>query len=151
MYDVLMRRVLRHLPSEPAHRMGFGLVRALGGAPGVGERVAYRLTASDPVLRTRALGLDFAGPLGLAAGFDKDAEGVLALGRLGFGAVEIGTVTGRPQPGNPKPRLYRLVEDRALVNRMGFNNAGAAAVAPRLAALRGGAPAGMPVLGVNIG
>ncbi|ALE75191.1 MULTISPECIES: quinone-dependent dihydroorotate dehydrogenase [unclassified Pseudonocardia] len=151
MYDVLMRRVLRYLPSEPAHRMGFGVVRALGGTPAVGERVASRLTASDPVLRTRVLGLDFAGPLGLAAGFDKDAEGVLALGRLGFGAVEIGTVTGRPQPGNPKPRLFRLVEDQALINRMGFNNAGAAAVAPRLAALRTRSAPGMPVLGVNIG
>lgn len=151
MYDVLMRRVLRYLPSEPAHRMGFGVVRALGGAPAVGPRIAERLTPTDPVLRTRALGLDFAGPLGLAAGFDKDAEGVLPLGRLGFGAVEIGTVTGRPQPGNPKPRLFRLVEDGALVNRMGFNNAGAAAVAPRLAALRSGNAPGTPVLGVNIG
>ncbi|ANY06304.1 quinone-dependent dihydroorotate dehydrogenase [Pseudonocardia sp. HH130630-07] len=151
MYDVLMRTVLRHLPSEPAHRMGFGVVRALGGAPVVGERTAERLVTTDPVLRTRVLGLDLAGPLGMAAGFDKDAEGVLALGRLGFGAVEIGTVTGRPQPGNPAPRLFRLVQDRALVNRMGFNNAGAAAVAPRLAALRARTVPGMPVLGVNIG
>ncbi|MBP2371226.1 quinone-dependent dihydroorotate dehydrogenase [Pseudonocardia parietis] len=151
MYDALMRTVLRHVPSEPAHRMGFGVVRALGGAPGVGPRLAGRLKTADPVLRTRALGLDFAGPLGLAAGFDKDAEGVLPLGRLGFAAVEIGTVTGRAQPGNPKPRLFRLVDDRALVNRMGFNNAGAAAVAPRLAALRSHPAPGMPVLGVNIG
>ncbi|MBC3189821.1 quinone-dependent dihydroorotate dehydrogenase [Pseudonocardia sp. C8] len=151
MYDVLMRTVLRHVPSEPAHRMGFGAVRALGGAPVVGPRLAGRLAPTDPVLRTRALGLDFAGPLGLAAGFDKDAGGVLALGRLGFAAVEIGTVTGRAQPGNPKPRLFRFVEDRALLNRMGFNNAGAAAVAPRLAALRARPAPGMPVLGVNIG
>lgn len=151
MYDALMRTVLRHVPSEPAHRMGFGVVRALGGAPVAGQRMAERLTATDPVLRTRALGLDFAGPLGLAAGFDKDAEGVLALGRLGFAAVEIGTVTGRAQPGNPTPRLFRLVDDRALVNRMGFNNSGAAAVAPRLAALRTRTGPGMPVLGVNIG
>ena len=151
MYDALMRTVLRHVPSEPAHRMGFGVVRALGGAPGVGPRVADRLTAADPVLRTQALGLRFAGPLGLAAGFDKDAEGVLAIGRLGFAAVEIGTVTGRAQPGNPRPRLFRLVDDHALINRMGFNNAGAAAVAPRLAALRSRPGAGMPVLGVNIG
>lgn len=151
MYDALFRTVLRHVPSEPAHRLGFGVVRAVGGAPGVGPRLAARLAPADPVLRTRALGLTFAGPIGLAAGFDKDAEGVVALGRLGFGAVEIGTVTGRPQPGNPKPRLFRLVEDRALVNRMGFNNTGAAAVAPRLAALRARPEPGMPVLGVNIG
>ncbi|MEV1294997.1 quinone-dependent dihydroorotate dehydrogenase [Pseudonocardia sp. NPDC049635] len=151
MYDALMRTVLRHVPSEPAHRAGFALVRALGGAPVLGPRVADRLVPTDPVLRTRALGLEFAGPLGLAAGFDKDARGVLALGRLGFAAVEIGTVTGRPQPGNPAPRLFRLVDDRALVNRLGFNNAGAAAVAPRLAGLRARPAAGMPVLGVNIG
>ncbi|MFP5022680.1 quinone-dependent dihydroorotate dehydrogenase [Pseudonocardia phyllosphaerae] len=151
MYDALMRHVLRHVPSEPAHRMGFGLVRALGGAPGIGPRVAGRFAPADPVLRTTALGLAFPSPLGLAAGFDKDAEGVLALGRLGFGAVEIGTVTGRPQPGNPKPRLFRLVDDRALVNRMGFNNSGAAAAAPRLAALRAVPEPGMPLLGVNIG
>ncbi|WP_226364658.1 quinone-dependent dihydroorotate dehydrogenase [Pseudonocardia sp. ICBG162] len=151
MYDALMRHVLRHVPSEPAHRMGFGVVRTLGTAPVVGERVAERFAPSDPVLRTRALGLEFAGPLGLAAGFDKDAEGVLALGRLGFGAVEIGTVTGRAQPGNPRPRLFRLVDDAALVNRMGFNNSGAGTVGPRLAALRARSGPGMPVLGVNIG
>ena len=151
MYDALFRTVLRHVPSEAAHRMGFGVVRAVAGAPGIGQRVAGRLTPSDPVLRSRALGLDFAGPLGLAAGFDKDAEGILELGRLGFGAVEIGTVTGRPQPGNPTPRLFRLVDDRALINRMGFNNAGASAAAPRLAALRARPQPGMPVLGVNIG
>ena len=151
MYDALMRHVLRHVPSEPAHRMGFGVVRTLGTAPVVGERVAERFAPSDPVLRTRVLGLEFAGPLGLAAGFDKDAEGVLALGRLGFGAVEIGTVTGRAQPGNPRPRLFRLVDDAALVNRMGFNNSGAGTVGPRLAALRARSGPGMPVLGVNIG
>ncbi|MEQ3554634.1 quinone-dependent dihydroorotate dehydrogenase [Pseudonocardia nematodicida] len=151
MYDALFDRVLRHIPSEPAHRMGFGVVRALGGTSALGIRVADRLVPTDPVLRTRALGLEFTGPLGVAAGFDKNAEGVVALGRLGFGAVEIGTVTGRGQPGNPKPRMFRLTEDRALINRMGFNNDGAGAVAPRLATLRTREVPGMPVLGVNIG
>ena len=74
----------------------------------------------------------FPGPLGLAAGFDKDARGTRGLAALGFGFVEVGTVTARAQPGNPRPRMFRLTADRALVNRMGFNNAGAAAAAARL-------------------
>jgi dihydroorotate dehydrogenase len=98
------------------------------------------------VLRVRALGLEFPGPLGLAAGFDKDARGTRGLAALGFGFVEVGTVTARAQPGNPRPRMFRLTADRALVNRMGFNNAGAAAAAARLGRARGG-----PVVGVNIG
>jgi dihydroorotate dehydrogenase len=98
------------------------------------------------VLRVRALGLSFPGPVGLAAGFDKDARGTRGLAALGFGFVEVGTVTARAQPGNPRPRMFRLTADRALVNRMGFNNAGAAAAAVRLARARGGT-----VVGVNIG
>ena len=100
----------------------------------------------------RALGLEFRGPLGLAAGFDKDARATRGLGALGFGFLEVGTVTAQAQPGNPRPRMFRLNADRALVNRMGFNNAGASAAAARL---RGqtratGARRG-PVVGVNIG
>ena len=93
------------------------------------------------------MGIDFPSVLGLAAGFDKNAEGVDALAGLGFGFVEIGTVTGEAQPGNPKPRLARLPRDRAIVNRMGFNNHGAAAVAQRLAAR----PRPSVPLGINIG
>jgi dihydroorotate dehydrogenase len=106
------------------------------------------------VLRVRALGLEFPGPLGLAAGFDKDARGTRGLAALGFGFVEVGTVTARAQPGNPRPRMFRLTADRALVNRMGFNNEGAAAAAAALrrsrarGSLAGG---GGPVVGVNIG
>ena len=148
MYDALFQHVLRRIPAETAHRLGFGLIRGAGHAPVVGPRLGAALGPADPVLRTRVFDLEFASPLGLAAGFDKDAHGVRALGRLGFGAVEIGTVTALAQPGNPKPRLFRLTADHGLVNRMGFNNAGAVAVAPRLAALRA---AGAPVLGVNIG
>jgi dihydroorotate dehydrogenase len=96
------------------------------------------------------MGLTFPGVLGLAAGFDKNAEGVDALAALGFGSVEIGTVTGEPQPGNPRPRLFRLPRDRAVVNRMGFNNDGAEVVARRLAA-RAAGPHSDVVLGVNIG
>ena len=100
------------------------------------------------MLRVRALGLEFPGPLGLAAGFDKDARGTRGLAALGFGFVEVGTVTARAQPGNPRPRMFRLTADRALVNKMGFNNAGAAAAAARLGRSR--RPGG-PVVGVNIG
>jgi dihydroorotate dehydrogenase len=101
----------------------------------------------DPALRVRALGLDLPSPLGLAAGFDKEAAHVDALSALGFGFVEIGTITAQPQPGNPRPRMFRLPADAALVNRMGFNNAGAVAAAARLARAR---DPGV-VVGVNIG
>lgn len=101
----------------------------------------------DPALRVRALGLDLPSPLGLAAGFDKEAAHVDALSALGFGFVEIGTITAQPQPGNPRPRMFRLPDDAALVNRMGFNNAGAVAAAARLARRR---DPGV-VVGVNIG
>jgi len=96
------------------------------------------------------LGHTFAGPFGLAAGFDKNATAVKALGELGFSHVEIGTVTAIPQSGNPQPRLFRLKEDRALINRMGFNNDGAEVVAKRLAKLRA-SNSKLPVIGVNIG
>ena len=96
----------------------------------------------------RTLGLDLPSPVGLAAGFDKDGARVDALGALGFGFVEVGTVTAQPQPGNPRPRMFRLPADRALVNRMGFNNAGAQAAAARLEARAG---RGGVVTGVNIG
>ncbi len=97
------------------------------------------------------MGLTFPDPLGLAAGFDKNAVGIDALAALGFGFVEVGTVTGEPQPGNPKPRLFRLPDDRAVVNRMGFNNDGAEVVARRLAPAGARAHAAGRVLGVNIG
>ncbi|MGH9205440.1 MAG: quinone-dependent dihydroorotate dehydrogenase, partial [Acidimicrobiales bacterium] len=116
MYTLLFSIFFRRVPSEVAHQVGFGLIRAVAAVPGLGRLLRRWLVPRDPVLRVRALGLDLPGPLGLAAGFDKDALGVDALGALGFGFVEIGTVTAHPQPGNPKPRLFRLTEDRALVN-----------------------------------
>lgn len=138
-YDLLFDHVATRIDPERAHHLGFRAVRA-------GRPVLSRLpTPGRPV---RALGLTFPNALGLAAGFDKNAVGIDALGALGFGHVEVGTVTGEAQPGNPRPRLFRLTEDRAVVNRMGFNNDGAEAVAARLAA-RGRRPG--PVLGVNIG
>jgi dihydroorotate dehydrogenase len=145
------RTVLRRLPAEGTHRAAFGLIRLAGAIPG-GPRLLRRWFAPrDPVLRVRALGLDLPGPLGLAAGFDKDARGAEALGALGFAFVEVGTVTAQPQPGNPRPRMFRLPADRALINRMGFNNAGAAAAADRLRHRPGGQPGGPVAVGVNIG
>ena len=127
---------LRRLPPETAHNAAlWGLRHGFGP----------RATASpDPILATRVFGRDFPNPLGLAAGFDKNARAANRLFGLGFGFVEVGGVTPRPQPGNPRPRLFRLPEDHAIINRMGFNNDGAAAIAARLAA----PPPG--ILGVNL-
>ena len=114
---------------------------------GLGEAVAGR-APTDPILAGEAMGLRFASPVGLAAGFDKNAEAPLALLRLGFGFVEIGSVTPRPQPGNPRPRVFRLPQQEALINRLGFNNQGLDRVAARLARL----PADrLGPVGANIG
>ncbi|WP_240311592.1 quinone-dependent dihydroorotate dehydrogenase [Nocardioides houyundeii] len=143
MYDVIFDTVLTRVDPERAHHVGFGAIRA---ARPLTRRVlgAWERPVGTPVT---AMGLTFPHVLGLAAGFDKNALGIDALAGLGFGHVEIGTVTGEPQPGNPTPRLFRLPGDRAIVNRMGFNNDGAEAVARRLAA-RGRNDV---VVGVNIG
>lgn len=134
----LARPLLHALDAETAHGLTIGALSRLpaGAAP-----------ASDPRLAVEAFGLRFPNPLGLAAGFDKNAEVPDAMLALGFGFTEIGTVTPRPQEGNPRPRLFRLPEDRAVINRMGFNNAGHAAALRRLEARRsrGG------IVGVNIG
>jgi dihydroorotate dehydrogenase len=139
-YDALFDHVLTRVDPERAHHLGFAGIRAA-------SPVLRRAEVGEAAVR--AFGLTFAHPLGLAAGFDKNAVGIDALGALGFGHVEIGTVTGEAQPGNPRPRLFRLPADRAVVNRMGFNNDGAEVVAARLAE-RGRRHDG-PVLGVNIG
>ena len=150
LYRLLFAALFRRMEPERAHRLGFGAIRGAAAVPGVRRALRSALGPSDPLLRVRALGLEFPGPFGLAAGFDKNAVGVDALAALGFAFVEVGTVTARPQPGNAAPRLFRLPRDRALVNRMGFNNEGAAAVAARLAKRRRSAVAPV-VLGVNIG
>lgn len=128
---------LRRLPPETAHRLTLGALRA-----GLGPR---RVGPDDPVLATTLAGLDLPNPIGLAAGFDKNAEAIGPLLAAGFGFVEVGTVTPRPQPGNPRPRLFRLPEDGAVINRLGFNNAGLDAFAARLARK----PAG--IIGANLG
>lgn len=131
-YQLLFRLVFRRLDPERAHQVGFALIRLAGRTPPLRWVLTRGLVVRDPVLRTTVLGVDHAGPLGLAAGFDKDATGVDAWGALGFGHVEVGTVTAQAQPGNPAPRMFRLTADRALLNRMGFNNHGAGAAADRL-------------------
>src|ERR1700744_1182624 len=151
MYGLAYRTVLRRIPAEAAHRAGFGLIRLAGAVPCGPGLLRRWLGPRDQVLRVRALGLDLPGPLGLAAGFDKDARGADALGALGFSFVEVGTVTAQAQPGNPRPRMFRLPGDRALVNRMGFNNEGAAVAAHRLRHRRGGAGPERVAVGVNIG
>ncbi|MEW2353227.1 quinone-dependent dihydroorotate dehydrogenase [Spirillospora sp. NPDC029432] len=146
MYRLLFSAVISRVPAEAVHHLtlrGLRLVQAVPGAPALLRRA---LAPRDPALAVRALGLEFPGPLGLAAGFDKDAVAYEALGGFGFGHVEIGTVTGRAQPGNPRPRLFRLPRDRAIINRMGFNNAGSAAAARRLRSRKPGT-----IVGVNIG
>ena len=134
-----LRPLLFALPPEFAHKLALGALKAFGALP-----------ATTPAAGSSIefLGLSFPNRIGLAAGLDKDATATAGLAKLGFGFLEVGTVTPRPQPGNPKPRLFRLNEDLALVNRMGFNSAGAAAVAANLRRMRGCID--VPV-GVNIG
>jgi len=147
MYPLLFRAVLSRFDPEFAHHAGMAVIRVLGVPPFSWATSA--IAKPDPSLAVDALGQRFPSPFGIAAGFDKNAVGVRGLAALGFGHVEVGTVTAIPQEGNPKPRLFRLIEDRAVINRMGFNNQGADAVARRLAKLRRGAPD--TVIGVNIG
>ena len=130
--------LLRLLPAETAHGVTLGLLKA-GLVPG-------RRPVRDTMLASRLWGLDFPNPVGLAAGFDKNGEVPDAMLGQGFGFVEIGSVTPRPQPGNPQPRLFRLSEDKAVINRMGFNNLGLDAAATNLAGRKAGG-----VVGANLG
>jgi dihydroorotate dehydrogenase len=149
LYRAVFAAVLSRMDAERAHEAGMAAIRLAMGMPG-GSAVLRRAgVVDDSALRVRALGCEFPNPLGVAAGFDKNAEAVDGLAALGFGFVEVGTVTAVAQPGNPRPRLCRLVDDRAIVNRMGFNNAGAEAVGKRLRQLQ--KRPDRPVVGVNIG
>ena len=138
----LVRPALRLLPPETAHGLTLAALSA-----GLGCVFAARATADPPQLRQRLWGLEFPNPVGLAAGFDKDGRAVDAMLGIGFGFVEVGTVTPRPQPGNPKPRLFRLDADAAVINRLGFNSGGLDAALTRLRR-RAGWPG---IVGVNIG
>ena len=152
-YPPFFNAVFSGMDAEEAHEKGVAGIRAAErtGASAL-LRSAFR---PDPWLARTVMGLRFPTPFGLAAGFDKHGLCTTALADLGFGHIEVGTVTAQAQPGNPKPRLFRLVEDKAVVNRMGFNNEGAAAVAPRLAATRATLTErfgpNRPILGANIG
>ena len=144
MYRLLFSLVLSRLDPEFAHTLAFTVIRYLPFG-----KLVRRLTRPAPGLGVTTLGLQFDSPFGLAAGFDKYGSGIRGLGQLGFGHVEVGTVTAHAQPGNPKPRLFRLVPDRAVINRMGFNNNGSAALVPRLEAAL--TRVQRPVIGANIG
>jgi dihydroorotate dehydrogenase len=138
LFDRLSRPFLRALDPEDAHRLAIKALRFMPLA---------KAAADSDELAVRAFGLKFPNPVGLAAGFDKNAEVPDALLRLGFGFVEVGTITPRPQAGNPRPRLFRLESDQAVINRLGFNNDGAGAIHMRLAARRNAGG----IVGVNIG
>ena len=148
LYPVALKAMFLLAP-ERIHSIIMASIRTTSRL-GIARTLLARLfTVPDPVLRQEVFGVTFPAPLGLAAGFDKSAAAADAWGLLGFGYAEVGTVTGQAQPGNPPPRLFRLPADRALINRMGFNNPGATAAADNLTAARG---RGIPVpIGANIG
>lgn len=145
MYRAL-RWVFFLVSPERIHTWVFALLRVATGLAVSRRLLAKWLAPSDPVLETTVFGVTFPGPVGLAAGFDKNGSGINAWGPLGFGYAEVGTVTAQAQPGNPAPRLFRLPEDRALLNRMGFNNHGAGELAIKLTRSQSTVP-----IGVNIG
>ena len=146
-YGFLFRSVFSRIDPERAHHLAMPIIR-LAGWPPVGAILARTLRPRQE-LSTRVLDISFPTPFGLAAGFDKNATMTRGLANLGFGHIEVGTVTALAQAGNARPRLFRLIADRGLINRMGFNNDGATAVAKRLRRVRRGKI--VPVIGVNIG
>jgi dihydroorotate dehydrogenase len=145
MYRLVFNRLITRFDAETMHKLGFFLLRFALFLPWLRKLVRAVLAPKDGVLTLRAFGHVLDSPLGLAAGFDKDGVGYEQLYALGFGFIEVGTLTGSPQPGNPRPRMFRLIEDEALINRLGFNNGGSQAAIARLSRRRS-----MP-LGVNIG
>lgn len=138
----LLRPLLFALGAERAHHLSIAALRLLPVAP---------MPAPDPALETTVAGIRFPNPVGLAAGYDKDGRIAHKMHGLGFGFAELGTLTPLAQPGNPQPRLFRLVEDRAVINRFGFNNGGQGAAADRIARYRRPKGSGGPVIGINIG
>lgn len=153
-YPTLFKHTLTKIDPEKAHHLGHTGIQTLKKTHTTTALKKY--LQPHPKLRTTAIGLTFPSPFGIAAGFDKGGQAITALAALGFGHIEIGTVTGQAQPGNPQPRLFRLVEDKAVINRMGFNNDGAAVVGPRAAAARADLYAtypahARPIMGINIG
>jgi dihydroorotate dehydrogenase len=146
MYKLIIQPILFLLPAETAHRFVFGLLKIIFKIPLARALLNRIFRYESPQLRKTLMGLNFSNPIGLAAGFDKNAELIDEFSTLGFGFIEIGTVTPQPQTGNDKPRLFRLKTDQALINRMGFNNEGMLAVAKRLKKRRS-----RVIVGGNIG
>jgi len=149
LWQSIVRPVMFCLDPERAHYVAMGAFSSINRLPGAAYLMRRRNLVKSPELESKVFGLTFQNPVGLAAGFDKDARWYNELATLGFGHVEVGTLTGKAQSGNPKPRLFRLSADRALINRMGFNNQGADLAARRLA--RSGRSCPDSILGVNIG
>ncbi|MBL8911000.1 MAG: quinone-dependent dihydroorotate dehydrogenase [Archangium sp.] len=147
MYDSLLRPLLFRLDAESAHHLGMWSLSLAETACGVASVMRQRVKPDRSSLKMHVAGLDFPNPVGLGAGLDKNAEAMVGLFSLGFGAIEVGTVTPRAQPGNDKPRVFRIPEYQAVINRMGFNNEGVDAMAARLRELEW-RPA---PIGVNIG
>ena len=147
-YESFVRPLLFSLPPESAHHLALGALRIASALP----PVLAGLRSLQPQARPATVfGLNFPNPVGLAAGFDKNGVALPAWEALGFGFLEIGTVTARPQPGNPKPRIFRYPEQEALINRLGFNNDGADAIAARLRRLRARGRWPLIPVGINLG
>jgi dihydroorotate dehydrogenase len=142
----MLRRVLFLVAPERIHTWVFAVLRTATAPRPLRRGLTRWLAPTDPILESTVFGVRFPGPVGLAAGFDKDGTGLNTWGALGFGYAEVGTVTAQAQAGNPRPRMFRLADDRALLNRMGFNNRGAGELALRLARHSSDVP-----IGVNIG
>ncbi len=147
MYRCIIRPLLFLLPPETVHHLLIRFLKVLFAIPGIRSLTRRFYHINDPLLETEFLGLKFSNPVGLAAGFDKNAEVFVDFQAFGFSFIEVGTVTPLAQPGNPKPRSFRLKPDRGLINRMGFNNHGAEQAAKNLAVKR---PKGL-ILGGNLG
>lgn len=146
MYKLLLRPLLFLFDPEAIHNLTFALLRLISKFPGAQRMFSGLFSFQDPRLEKKLLGLHFKNPVGLAAGFDKDAKGIGALMSFGFGFIEIGTLTPKPQLGNDRPRLFRLPKDQAIINRMGFNNEGVLAAVTRLKKINSGV-----IVGGNIG
>lgn len=145
-YRLLFKFVVQWIPAEAAHALAARSLRAVNAIPGCGRLLRRALSPHDARLQVKAFGLTFPSPLGVAGGMDKNATWFDALGALGFGFVEVGTVTAQKQPGSPRPRVWRLTKDRALLNSMGFPNAGCDATAKRLHKR-----SGQTIVGVSVG
>jgi len=147
----LIRSIFFRFPPEEAHHIAMKMLQTATGISVLNNVMASYFNIDDASLKRTVFGLEFSNPVGIGAGFDKNAEYIKELKTLGFGFVEIGTVTPLAQPGNDKPRIFRLPSDKALINRMGFNNEGVDVIAKRLISLRNKEKKNLPIIGSNIG